>query len=95
MNLCEKLRYCNPRKDKCLITKIELINAMKVYQTLSSCCGHNKYPETIVVMDRKSKRVSLFDSPHIFLGYGRRKGNRYYKTDQENFYYIPEVSKPK
>ena len=50
--MCKKLRYCNPRIDKCMKFTIELINAMGVYRTLASCCGHGEYPETIIVMEK-------------------------------------------
>ena len=63
---------------------------MGLYQTLSSCCGHGKYPETIVVMEKKTKLVKEYHT-QVFLSKGKRKGNRYYKKDAEGHYFIPEL----
>ena len=78
------------RIDPCLRHKIELINESEVWKTLSSCCGHNKYPETIVIMNRTTKKVFEYNTK-IFLSKGKRKGNRYYRKDQQGYYYIPEI----
>ncbi len=88
--MCEKLRYCNPRIDSCLQYTIELINAMGLYRTLASCCGHSEYPETIVVMEKKTKLVKEYHT-QVYLSKGKRKRNRYYKKDDRGFYYIPEL----
>ncbi len=87
--MCEKLKYRNPRIDKCLKFTIELINAMGVYRTLASCCGHGEYPETIVVIE-KSELVKEYHT-QVFLSNGKRKGNRYYEKDDRGFCYIPEL----
>lgn len=95
--MCEWVGYCNPRIDKCLREKTDKINKAGPYKTLASCCGHGKYPETIVVMYKKSKLVIELHSGTV-LGagplrnkMGQRKCNRYYRTDTEKHYYIPEV----
>jgi len=92
--MCEKYRrkkfYCNPRKDECIREEIKKINDNGILRTLASCCGHKRYPKTIVVMERESKKVyELFSG--VYLGIGRRKGNRYYKSDPMHHYFIPEV----
>jgi len=63
---------------------------MGIYRTLASCCGHGEYPETIVVMEKKTKLVKEYHT-QVYLGKGRRKRNRYYKKDERDFYYIPEL----
>jgi len=87
--MCDKLPYCNPRIDKCLIPIIKCLNESKELKILASCCGHGKYNSTIVVKDKKG---------HIFEYYSRKllgpkKRNRYYKKNNNGFYYIPEVIK--
>ena len=88
--MCELEKYGTTRIDPCLVVDIKLINAWGFFRTLSSCCGHGKYPETIIVIDKKNQNVFEFNS-YTFLGKGKRKGNRYYKKDIEGFYFIPEV----
>jgi hypothetical protein len=87
--MCEKKYlkqgYCNPRIDDCLKEAIELLN-YQGYKTLASCCGHNKYPTTIVV--KHNNKIYEIDSG---IELGKRKRNRYYKKDNEGYYYIPEV----
>ena len=68
---------------KCLV---DAVNEYTEYETLSSCCGHNRYPMTIVVRDRNGKVFDLISGKDV-----PRKRN-FYKQDQEGFYYIPEVS---
>jgi hypothetical protein len=78
------------RIDPCLRQKIEFINEMDGLKTLSSCCGHSKYDESIVVMDKLTRKVFEFNTV-TFLSNGKRKGNRYYKKDKDDHYYIPEL----
>jgi len=84
--LCEKLPYYNPRIDKCLRDKIKEINRSKYFITQSSCCGHGKYPTTIVV---KSGFGNFFEW-YSLTPLGKRK-RYFYKKDEEGYYYIPEV----
>ena len=85
--MCRKLPYCNPRIDKCLISRIEKINEKNNLKTLASCCGHGKYNPTIVVKDKLGK-IYEFYSEIILI---KKKRNRYYKKDNNGFYYVPEV----
>ena len=85
--MCEK--GCTQRIDDCLVELVKEINSDPNYRTLACCCGHGKYPTSIVVRDNKD---------HIFEYYtkiwlGKRKRNRYYRKDSEGFYFIPEVIK--
>jgi len=88
--MCTKLLYCNPRIDTCLIKLIKEINNKGIYKTLSSCCGHNKYPKTIIVKEKLSGNISEYFSK---ISLQIKKRNRYYKKDNEGFYYIPEAIK--
>ena len=85
--MCEK--GCTQRIDDCLVNFVNEINTNSNYKTLACCCGHNKYPSTIVVKDKKGNIFEYFSK--IFLG--KRKRNRYYKKDSEGYYFIPEVIK--
>lgn len=87
--MCEKLPYNNPRIDTCLIKEIEEINKAKKVRTLASCCGHGKYTKTIVVKERENGNIFEYFTK-ISLNFKKR--NRYYKRDNEGFYYIPGIS---
>jgi len=88
--MCEKKYlkqgYCNPRIDSCLSLRITYLKSIGL-KTLASCCGHDKYPMTIVVKNQSGKIYDFFSNIEL----GERKRNRYYKKDNEGYYYIPEV----
>ena len=89
--MCDKLylkqRYCNPRKDVCLVKFIERINKYSPFRTLASCCGHGVYHPTMVIKDKDGNLFELFSRKKIEI----KKRNRYYKSDDAGYYYIPEV----
>ena len=84
--MCEKAKYCNPRIDKCLRGKIEFFNREGV-KTFASCCGHGKYPQTIVCYTSTHGFYDVVSGELI----PRRK--RFYKKDKKGFYFIPETIK--
>ncbi len=86
--MCNKLPYCATRIDPCMIWQIQLIKLLDLTPLLS-CCGHHKYPPTIVVLNPRSKRVYEFLS-NTSLSHGIRSPYKYYKRDKEGFYYLPE-----
>lgn len=86
--MCDKLPYCNPRIDKCLILIINRLNESKKLKTLASCCGHGRYNTTIVVKDKDGKIFEYYSKELL----GARKRNRYYKKDKHGFYYIPQIN---
>ena len=76
--------------DPCLVRQVKLLNwrYRGHYRTLGSCCGHGRYPKTVVVQDlRKQRTFELFSEKDI----PRKK--RFYRRDRDGVYYIPEVSK--
>ena len=87
--MCKKLPYCSSKIDPCIKVKIDQINVFTQFRTLLSCCGHGKYPKTIVVLDNDNKVFEWFT--HTVLSEGIRPGKRYYKKDEEGYYYLPEV----
>jgi hypothetical protein len=57
------------------------------YKPKACCCGHGKYPMTIVVQTMGTDtHVELFSDKMIL------RSKRFYKTDEEGYYYIPEVT---
>jgi len=89
--MCKTKRYkgtSNTRIDKCMkdcIHTLEVMSSESHIKTVACCCGHGKYPMTIVVKNKSGwcwDLISGIDIP--------RKRN-FYKRDSEGYYYIPEV----
>lgn len=80
----------NPRKiDVCMKMFIHNLKNMlheDEYQILACCCGHGRYPMTIVVRG--------FETFEIFSGARIKRKKRFYTKDADGYFYIPEVSKP-
>jgi len=55
--------------------------------TIACCCGHGKYPATIIVKDKQGKIFELISRLPLEM----QKRNRYYKSDKEGYYFIPKV----
>ena len=53
---------------------------------VASCCGHNKYPRTVVCKG-VNRNYELFTNITI------PRTRNFYKRDSEGYYYIPEISK--
>jgi len=68
---------------------VNQINKSPDYKVILCCCGHEKYPPSIIVRNKRN-RFKVFELfTKIELGY--RKGKRYYKKDKEGYYFIPEI----
>lgn len=52
---------------------------------ISCCCGHNKYPMTVVVRNRKGTCWELISGKMIY------RKRSFYKRDEQGYYYIPET----
>lgn len=87
--MCKKTNYkiSNPRIDKCMKTVIFNLNYFlrKGFKTVACCCGHKKYPPTILI---KNSYNVIFD---LFSGKVIPRKRRFYKRDKQGYYYIPEV----
>ena len=46
--MCIKLPYCARQIDHCIKSHVENLQRLG-YNTISSCCGHNKYKPSIVI----------------------------------------------
>lgn len=78
----------NTRIDPCMR---ELIKNLKIslngdYKTLACCCGHGRYPMTLVIgIEVGEMRWEIMSGKYI----PRKK--KFYKRDKKGYYYIPEV----
>ena len=88
--MCSKkqFKYCPSEIDECMIPIIEglgeIINHRR-FKIRACCCGHGKYPMTIIVEAKKQGFVDLVSGEEI-----PRKRN-FYRKDKEGYYYIPET----
>lgn len=57
-------------------------------KTLACCCGHNKYPMTIVI--DAGKEIGRVVPLEIFSGVFLNKKKRFYVKDESGQYVIPE-----
>ncbi len=76
------------RIDPCMREAIKILNASHVH-TLACCCGHGKYPMTIVMNVGISKIVPL----EIFSNKIIPRKKKFYKRDKQGIYYIQETIK--
>jgi len=59
-------------------------------QTVASCCGHGKYPITVVIKYKNAIETVYYE---LFSGIFIQRVKKFYKRDKQGYYYIPEVSK--
>lgn len=85
--MCQKKSYCSREVDPCIQPLVKAINQLNGFKTLSSCCGHKTYQTTIIIKDEEGTITEFFSG--IKLEY--RKRNRFYKRDENGFYFIPEL----
>jgi len=88
--MCKKTNYkntSNTQIDKCIRPLIKWLNSCD-YETVGSCCGHNKYPITVVVKYRKNGIANYFE---LFSNTNIPRSRSFYKKDSEGYYFIPEV----
>ena len=81
--MCKKVNYCNTRIDKCIRSRIKFLQDQGI-KTVSSCCGHGRYPLTIVV---KSDKGIIFE---LLSGKVIPRKKRFYVKDNKGYYYRPE-----
>lgn len=75
----------NKKVDKCMMRLVDWINTLGKIKTLGCCCGHGKYPPTIIVKNKYGHRWEFISNQTM-----PRKRN-FYRKDKQGFYYIPEV----
>lgn len=89
--MCKKkqFKYCPSEIDKCMEFPIALYNwalDRRRVKIVACCCGHGKYPMTIVV-----KKVSNNQAIEILSMKFIPRQKKFYKRDKEGYYFIPEV----
>lgn len=86
--MCKWNKWGDTRIDPCMREYIKMINKtlLKIYETKSCCCGHGKYPRTVVVGLKKGGDY-CFD---LISGQMIYRKAKFYKRDQKGVYYIPE-----
>lgn len=94
--MCKKTNYKipNPRIDKCMKPFIKWLQNKHI--TVASCCGHEKYPMTVVVKEGISgilKNKIVFKE--IFSQKSIPRKRNFYKRDEEGYYFIPETLEAK
>ena len=68
------------------LATLTIIFSHNKFQILACCCGHNKYPMTIVVKSAwDGKPFELLSKTDI------PRKSRFYVKDKQGYYYIPET----
>jgi len=67
-----------------MIPLLKLLKRIYPYPIIACCCGHGKYPMTLVA------RYS-FSNQELLSNIEIPRKKRFYKKDKEGYYYIPEV----
>lgn len=84
IKMCKKTNYhySNTRIDKCMKPLINFLK--KHYKIVACCCGHTKYPITIVVRfnGKYFEMLTYTEIPRC---------RNFYKRDKQGYYYIPET----
>jgi len=76
--------------DDCIAKELLRLNKKGIL-TLGSCCGHNRYKKTIIILHQDGKtRIEKFSKKII------PRSRRFYVTCKEGknkgYYYIPEIN---
>jgi hypothetical protein len=72
------------RVDGCIRDMVYLLNVNGI-RTVGSCCGHLRYPLSIVYKTMTNEYYELISGVKI------PRTRNFYKTDKDGFYYIPEA----
>jgi hypothetical protein len=75
----------NKRIDPCMKSIVANLQ-LRGIKTLACCCGHGKYPMTLVVEGLILYPTEIFSNKTI----PRKK--RFYLKDKQGYYYIPELN---
>ena len=74
-----------------MLPLIKWLNEFGWY-TVASCCGHGKYPMTVVIRSCWNNELhfkELLSNTKI------PRSRRFYERDKEGYYFIPEISNVK
>jgi len=84
-----RIRGKNVRVDACLRDVIEKLNNTPIV-SVGSCCGHFRYPQSILFRDYTDDKIHVFDTDIII-----PRTRRFYRMDTKGYYFIPEMRDPK
>ena len=91
--MCKLKKYhktSNTQIDKCMRKLIDFIDDhSNMIEVIACCCGHYKYPMTIIVEHNNGIIYDLMSDIEI------PRKRRFYKRDKQGYYYIPEIVKRK
>lgn len=89
--MCELNKWGKTRIDPCMRKLIKWLNNKHI--TVACCCGHGKYPMTIVVKEGiKDGLKNKIIYREIISGIEFKPRRFIYKKDSDGYYYIPEVA---
>lgn len=89
--MCKKPKGVHNKIDKCMKPLIKFLNRIDI-ETYGSCCGHGKYPMTIVSMGHLDGKECYYE---LLTGIDIPRRRRFYKKDKQNYYFIPEIIEEK
>lgn len=92
MCIKKQFKYCPSEIDKCMKSLMMIIEKGLEYSFLeivACCCGHMRYPMTILIRDNMSRKVF-----ELMSGKTIKRTRNFYRKDKKGYYYIPEVSTP-
>jgi hypothetical protein len=72
------------RCDECIRKFLQVLNLHGI-ETVGSCCGHRRYPLTIICKRIDGRYFELISGTDI------PRTRNFYKMDAKGFYYIPET----
>jgi hypothetical protein len=75
------------RVDGCIREMVYLLNIRGI-QTIGSCCGHNRYPLSIVYRTSHNGIETFYE---LISGVEIPRKKRFYFKDKDGFFYIPEA----
>lgn len=84
--MCKKTNYksSNTHIDKCIRSLVNFLSGNH-WLTVASCCGHGKYPVTVVI------KYDEYTYKEVFTFTVIPRTRRFYKRDSEGYYFIPEL----
>mgnify|MGYP001574709791 CR=1 FL=1 len=77
------------RLDPCLRREIEELNNRHYIWTVACCCGHGKYPKTILFKDEHGRIIEYWTDIII------PRTRNFYRQDPNGFFFVPEVMERK
>jgi len=84
--MCKWSKWGDTRIDPCMKNICKFIVENTNFKVLMCCCGHGKYPMSIVVKD-----IHYNQQFEIFSGVMLNDKKRFYKRDKKGMYFIPEL----